>query len=465
MNAPNTGSATLPPVKRRNAEFVMLLLALAIALGSFAASGLALNESIPPGLFGYGLTFGGLALATHVTLRFIAPYADPLILPCAIFLNGLGLSMVWRLNQGDEGDHAGVGTQLIWAAIGMVLCLAILFFIKEPRVLQRYPYITLLVAVVLLASPMTPVLGQEILGARRWIALGPFQLQPSEFAKIALVIFLSGYLVMKRDVLSLASKDLKVGRFKVLDLPRMRDMAPMVVAWCLAILILVVTKDLGTSLLMFGTFLAMIYVATQRSSWVIIGLTMFMAGATVAWAIFTHVQQRVTIWLNPFDDEIYNSVGGSYQLVQGLFALAEGGVLGTGLGQGQPDTIFAADSDFIMVSFGEELGLTGIMAIVVVIFLLCERGLRVAMASREMFVKMMAAGISFVIAFQVFITMGGVTRVIPLTGMTTPFLSAGGSSLMASWIMLGLLLRMSDNARRPAPQAIQDEGTTQVISR
>ncbi|MBB4935557.1 cell division protein FtsW (lipid II flippase) [Lipingzhangella halophila] len=465
MNAPSTGTATLPPVKRRNAELVMILVALGISLSAFAASGLALNDSVPGALFGYGVTFGGLALATHMALRFIAPYADPLILPCAIFLNGLGLAMVWRLNQGDEGDHAGVGTQVIWAAIGMALCLAILFFIKEPRVLQRYPYITLLVAIVLLSSPMIPGLGQEVLGARRWIAVGPFQLQPSEFAKLALVVFLSGYLVVKRDVLSLASKAIKIGQFKVIELPRMRDMGPMVVAWSMAILILVGTTDLGTSLLLFGTFLAMIYVSTQRSSWVVIGLLMFMAGATLAWALFTHVQQRVTIWLTPFEDEVIDAVGGSFQLVQGLFALAEGGVLGTGLGQGQPDTIFAADSDLIMVSFGEELGLTGVMAILLVIFLLCERGLRVAMASREMFVKMMAAGISFVICFQVFITMGGVTRLIPLTGMTTPFLSAGGSSLMASWIMLGLLLRMSDNARRPAPQAIQDEGTTQVISR
>ncbi len=465
MNAASTGSATLPPVKRRNAELVMILVALGITLSAFAASGLALNGSIPAGMFGYGVTFGGLALATHAVMRFIAPYADPLILPCAVFLNGLGMAMVWRLNNGEEGDHAGVGTQLLWAAVGMLLCLAILFFIKEPRVLQRYPYITLLIALLLLGSPMIPGLGQEILGARRWVGFGSIQLQPSEFAKIALVIFLSGYLVMKRDVLSLANTTLKIRQFKVIDLPRMRDMGPTVAAWCVAILILVVTKDLGTSLLMFGTFLAMIYVATQRSSWVIIGLSMFMAGATVAWAIFSHVQQRVTTWMTPFENEIIDAPGGSWQLVQGLFAMAEGGVIGTGMGQGEADTIFAADSDLIMVSFGEELGLTGVMAIVMVIFLLCERGLRVAMASREMFVKMMAAGISFVIAFQVFITMGGVTRLIPLTGMTTPFLSAGGSSLMASWIMLGLMLRMSDNARRPAPQAIQDEGATQVISR
>jgi cell division protein FtsW (lipid II flippase) len=237
----------------------------------------------------------------------------------------------------------------------------------------------------------------------------------------------------------------------------------MVVAWAISILLLVGTTDLGTSLMLFGTFLAMIYVATQRSSWIIIGLVLFMGGATLAWAMFSHIQLRVNIWLNAFDESLRQS--DSHQLVQGIYALAEGGMLGTGLGEGQPDTIFAADSDFILVSFGEELGLTGLMAILVIIFLLVERGLRIALASRELFIKMLATGLAFSIAFQVFVVLGGVTRLIPLTGMTTPFLSAGGSSLMASWIMVGILLRLSDNARKPAPVAIQKEGMTQVISR
>ncbi|MDS1271655.1 FtsW/RodA/SpoVE family cell cycle protein [Lipingzhangella sp. LS1_29] len=457
-NAP----ATLPPVKRRNAELVMLGVALAVTVSAFGASGLALDGSLPVGMFGYGIGFIAITIGTHVALRFIAPYADPLILPLAVFLTGLGLAMVWRLNQGD-GDHAGAGMQLIWAAVGMLLCLGVLFFLKEPRVLQRYPYLFALAAIVLMMLPILPVIGIERFGARRWIGFGGFTLQPSEFAKIALVLFLSAYLVLKRDVLSLASRQIKVFGFRVFDVPRLRDMAPMVVAWMLAIMLLVVSTDLGTSLLMFGTFLAMIYVATQRSSWVIIGVSMFLGGATIAYFLFSHVQLRVMIWLNTFDPEIADNEG--WQLVQGLYAMAEGGLLGTGLGAGRPDQNFAADSDLILVSFGEELGLAGLMVIVMAIFLLVERGLRVALASREMFVKLLATGLSFIFAFQVFVVLGGVTRLIPLTGMTTPLMSAGGSSIMASWIMIGLLLRLSDNARKPAPQAIQDEGATQVISR
>lgn len=458
----DTAPALLPPLKRRNAELTMLGVALGVSLFAYASAGLALNGSLPGGMLAYGVTFGGFAVATHFALRYLVPYADPLILPCAVLLNGLGLAMVWRLNAGDSGDHAGVGTQLMWSAVGMVLCLGILFFLKNPRNLQRYPYLLALLAIFLLALPMTP-LGIEVFGARRWIGFGGFTLQPSEFAKIALVLFLSGYLVQKRDVLSLASRRLRIGPVSIIALPRMRDMGPMAVAWAISILLLVGTTDLGTSLLLFGTFLAMIYVATQRSSWIVIGLALFMGGATVAWMLFSHIQLRVNIWLNAFDEDLRQ--GDSHQLVQGLYAFGEGGLLGTGLGGGAPDQIFAADSDFILVSFGEELGLTGLMAMLLVIFLLVERGLRIALASRELFIKMVATGIAFSIAFQVFVVLGGVTRLIPLTGMTTPFLSAGGSSLMASWILIGILLRLSDNARKPAPVAIQNEGMTQVISR
>lgn len=457
----------LPPVKRRNAELVLVAIALAITVSAIAIAGLNLNGKLPGAMWGYGLTFGGLALATHVALRFIAPYADPLLLPCAVFLNGIGMAMIWRLNAAESGDieHSGVGMQLVWAAIGMALCLGVLFFLKEPRILQRYTYITALVAIILLALPMIPGLGIDRFGARRWIGFGSFTVQPSEFAKIALVLFLSSYLVTKRDVLSLAGTRVKIGRLKIMDLPRMRDTAPMIVGWLLAIGLLMVTKDLGTSLLMFGTFLAMIYVATQRSSWVIIGVALFSLGATFAWWIFWHVQQRVDIWFNAFDPEVYDRLGGSMQLVQGLIGMGYGGLFGTGLGGGQAHMVFAADSDFILASLAEELGLTGMMAILLVIFLLVERGMRIALASRELFIKMVASGLSFVIMFQVFVVLGGLTRIIPLTGMTTPFLAAGGSALMASWILIGLLLRMSDNARRPAPQAIQDEGATQVIQR
>lgn len=464
--APEAPTA-LPPVQRRNAELVLIGVTIVITMGAMAISGLNLNGQVPAATWGYGLIFGAMALATHVALRFIAPYADPLILPCALFLNGIGVAMIWRLDAADSGDieHAGVGMQLIWTAVGMVMCIALLFFLKEPRVLQRYTYISALVALVLIALPMVPGLGISEFGARRWIGFGGFTVQPSEFAKIALVVFLSSYLVTKRQVLSLAARQVKIGRFKIMDLPRARDFMPMVVGWVAAIGLLVITKDLGTSLLLFGTFLAMLYVATQRSSWVIIGLTVFMGAAAVALQLFWHFRQRVDIWFHAFDQEVYDRLGGSMQLVQGQIGMAYGGVFGTGMGGGQAHRIFAADSDFILASLAEDLGLTGLMAILLVVFILVERGMRIALASRELFVKMLASGLAFVMCFQVFVVLGGLTRIIPLTGMTTPFLAAGGSALMASWLMIGLLLRMSDNARRPAPQAIQDEGATQVIRR
>jgi cell division protein FtsW (lipid II flippase) len=269
----------------------------------------------------------------------------------------------------------------------------------------------------------------------------------------------------KRQVLAIVGKPIKIGRFKLIDLPRARDLAPILVGWIAAIGMLVLLRDLGTSLLLFGTFLAMLYVATQRSSWVIIGLGLFMAGATVAYFLFWHVRARVNIWQNAFDQEVYYEVGGSQQLVQGLIGMGYGGVFGTGLGGGQAHNIFAADSDFILSSLGEELGLTGLLTVLMVLFVLVERGMRVALAATGPFNKLLTSGIAFVLAYQVFIVLGGLTRVIPLTGSTTPFMAAGGSALMASWIMMGILLRISDNARRPAPQAIQDEGATQVIRR
>ncbi|WP_460747578.1 FtsW/RodA/SpoVE family cell cycle protein [Nocardiopsis oceani] len=457
----------LPPIQRRNAELVLIGITIVITMGAMAMSGLNLNGQVPAAMWGYGLIFGAMALATHVALRFIAPYADPLILPCALFLNGIGVAMIWRLDAADSGDieHAGVGMQLIWTAVGIAMCIALLFFLKEPRVLQRYTYICALAAIILIALPMIPGLGISEYGARRWIGFGGFTLQPSEFAKIALVIFLSSYLVTKRQVLSLAAKQIKVGRFKIMDLPRARDFMPMVVGWVAAIGLLVITKDLGSSLLLFGTFLAMLYVATQRSSWVIIGVSVFVAAAALAMQVFWHFRQRVDIWFHAYDPEVYDRLGGSAQLVQGQIGMAYGGLFGTGMGGGQAHHIFAADSDFILASLAEDLGLTGLMSILIVIFLLVERGMRIALASRELFVKMLASGLAFVMCFQVFVVLGGLLRIIPLTGMTTPFLAAGGSALMASWLMIGLLLRMSDNARRPAPQAIQDEGATQVIRR
>ncbi|GAA3723568.1 cell division protein FtsW (lipid II flippase) [Spinactinospora alkalitolerans] len=456
--------AAFPPVKRRNAELALMLVAIALFVGGFAWAGLALTGGVPTALGVYSATFGALALLLHVVLRFAAPWADPLVLPLALVLNGTGLVMVWALNA--DGPDAGteVDRQLLWTAIGMTTCLVVLATVRRPRRLQRYPYLMAAASILLIAIPIAPFIGLEFYGARRWIGFGGLTVQPSEFAKITLVLFLASYLVMKRGALSFAVRRVMVGPVKVFSLPRIQDMGPMMAAWGLAILLLVGTRDLGTSLLLFGLFLAMLYVATQRKSWIAIGLALFLAGAYVAWLMFWHVQQRVTIWLDPFDPEVYREAGGSHQLVQSLFALADGGLLGTGFGAGRAQSIFAADSDLILVSVGEKLGLAGLMAVVVLLFLLVERCFRLALASPELFVKMTAAGLGFLFAFQVFVVLGGVTRLIPLTGMTTPFMSAGGSSLMSSWIIIGLLLRMSDTVRRPAPPPLQhDEHPTEAM--
>ncbi|WP_306369742.1 FtsW/RodA/SpoVE family cell cycle protein [Nocardiopsis sp. CC223A] len=457
----------LPPVKRRNAELVLIVVAVVITMLGIAIAGLNLSGRVPAATWTVGLTFGALAVAAHAAMRFVAPYADPLILPCALFLNGIGVAMIWRLNavESENIESAGVGMQLVWTALGLIFCFLIIIFLKDPRILQRYTYISALIALVLLALPALPVIGHEVYGARLWIKIGPITFQPSEFAKIALVIFLASYLMSKRQVLQIVGKPLKVGRFTLIELPRARDLAPILVGWLVAIGMLVVLRDLGTSLLLFGTFLAMLYVATQRSSWVTLGLVLFGAGATVAYFLFWHVRARVNIWINAFDQEVYEAVGGSQQLVQGIVGMAYGGLFGTGLGGGRPTDIFAADSDFILASIGEELGVTGLLAVLMVLFLLVERGMRVALASTGTFNKLLASGMAFVLVYQTFIVLGGVSRVIPLTGSTTPFMSAGGTALLTSWIMMGILLRISDNARRPAPQAIQDEGATQVIRR
>lgn len=462
-------STALPPVKRRNAELMMTLFAVAVTVAAMIATSLIRNGEMPPSLLFYTLVFGGSAVLVHFFIRFFAPWSDPLMLPLATLLNGLGIVMLWRLFEAaDRTDEGSAMPQLLLTAVSMGAFAAIVYFLKEPRTLQRYPYIMAVGAVVLFLLPLVPGLGQTVNGARQWINIGITTLQPSEFAKIALVVFLSGYMVIKRDVLSLASKQVKVGPVKVIDLPRMRDTAPMAVMWGFSILVMVLLmNDLGTSLMLFGTFLAMIYVATQRSSWVIIGVTAFLGACFLLYPLVHHFSVRVDSWRNPFSEEMLNGEVGanSQQLVRGLFAMAEGGITGAGLGGGQPARVFEVQNDFIFAGFAEELGLTGVMVMLLCLALLVERGMRVALAAKELFIKMFASGISFLMAFQTFVVIGGVTRVIPMTGATIPFVAKGGSALLSSWIMLALLMRMSNNARKPAPQSIQDEGATQVISR
>ena len=455
------------PRGRRGTELAMLGFAVGIMAFAYAAAGLGLNGHMPSGLVVYVAGFAVLMGVAHLAVRRFAPWADPLMLPLAALLNGLGIVMIYRLQQSGRNGNAGLPIstltthaalyQLMWTAVGIVAFIVVLVLIREPRVLQRYTYTLGTIGLFLLAIPaLLPASHSSINGAKVWIIFGGFSIQPGEFARIALAVFFAGYLVRKRDVLSLAGR-----RFLGIDLPRGRDMGPILVLWAIAMLILIFESDIGVAALFFGLFVAMLYIATQRKSWLLIGILMFVAGALLAGAIIPHVTERFTIWRHPFAPA--NIQGSSYQLVQGLEGMAFGGIFGTGLGVGQPFRTPLVQSDFIFTGLGEELGLTGLMALLLIFGLLVQRGLRAALAVRDPFAKLLAAGVSFVLALQVFIIVGGVTQLIPLTGITTPFLSQGGSSLVASWILIALLMRISDTARRPAPQPIQDEGMTQVV--
>ncbi|MET4783623.1 FtsW/RodA/SpoVE family cell cycle protein [Glaciihabitans sp. UYNi722] len=432
------------PAKLRNLELVLLLFACAIVGSSIALVQLGALGKLDGSVLGIGTALGVLAIGMHVAMRFVAPEADPFILPVITVLNGLGIAEIYRLDisKGLTGwDAAGV-RQIAWTAMAMLMALAVILLIRNHRVLQRYRYVAMFVGIVLLLLPMLPVIGQTINGARLWIRIGSFNFQPGELAKIALAIFFAGYLVTARDSLSLMGRKVLWMRF-----PRGRDLGPILIIWVAAMAVLIFQRDLGTALLYFGLFLVMIYVATGRASWVILGLVLFVGGAIIASQVLSYVGNRFNSWLDAFNPEIYQKVGGSYQLVQGIFGLAHGGLVGTGWGQGRPGIVPLAESDFIIASLGEELGLAGLFAILALYLLFVSRGFRIAFAGQDDFGRLLGVGLSFVIALQVFIVLGGVTRVIPLTGLTTPFLAAGGSSLVANWIIAALLLRLSDSVR------------------
>ncbi len=431
---------------RRNVEAVLLVLALGVALGAYALVGLAANDALPPDLLLVAAGFTILVGGVHVVLRLRAPYADPVILPIVTALNGLGLVVIHRLDLAEHRDlgNAMATRQLVWTAVGACLAVAVLVLVPDHRVLSRYTYTAMLAGLALLLLPLLPVLGRDIHGARIWIAVGPLSFQPGELAKLLLAVFFAGYLVSARDTLSLVGR-----RVLGLRLPRARDLGPILVAWLASLAVLVFERDLGTSLLFFGLFVAMLYVATERVSWTVLGLLLFVGGAFLAWTQFAHVQSRVSIWLHPFAAD---NTDRAFQLVQGLFGMASGGLLGTGLGAGRPDIVPYAENDFILAAIGEELGLTGVFALLMLYALFVQRGLRTAIGVRDGFGKLLAGGLAFSVALQVFVVVGGVTRVIPLTGLTMPFLAYGGSSLVANWMIAAMLLRISDSARRPAPR-------------
>lgn len=436
-----------PGRPRRFVEMVLMILAVMLGISGYVLTNLNRTGNLPPNIGLYVGVLIAFAIVAEVGVHWLAPYADPVILPIATALTGLGLAMIYRLDQSYIArDEPIVGIrQLVLTAVALVMAALTLILIKDHRVLRRYTYTSMVISVILLILPMIPFLGVKHLGAQIWIRIFGFQLQPAEFVKITLAIFFAGYLVTNRDKLA-------VGGPKILGLrlPRLKDLGPIVLVWLLGIGILVFQRDLGTSLLFFGLFVAMLYVATNRVSWLVIGALLFIPAAYLAMKAFPHVANRFTVWLHALDPAVYDAEGGSYQVVQGLFGLANGGLFGTGWGRGYPQLVQFAQSDFIFASLGEELGLVGLLAILLLYLILVERGLRAALGTRDGFGKLLAAGLSFSIALQVFVVLGGITRVIPLTGLTAPFLAQGGSSMISSWIVVALLLRISNAARRPA---------------
>ena len=457
---------TAPALRRpgRGTELLLLVAAVALAGLGYAAVGVAQTGRLPSGAIGYGLGLGALYGLAHLAVRRFAPYADPLLLPVVALLNGLGVVIVRRLDlssiekaraAGRALPRADAPLQLIWSTIGMAALVAILVVVRDHTRLARYSYTCAAVGIVLLMLPALPGVGATINGARLWIRLGPITVQPSEVAKILLIIFFASYLVDKRDVLSLASRHVAG-----LELPRARDLGPVLLAWVSSILVLVREKDLGSSLLFFGIFVVMLYIATERTSWLVIGLGLFGASSYAAYHLFSHVAQRVDTWLHPFAD----ASGTGYQLVQGLFGMGTGGITGTGLGEGAPGTVPFAKTDFVLAAIGEELGLIGVMAVLVLFALLVERGLRASLTCRDSFGKLLAGGLSFSLALQVFVIAGGVMGLIPLTGVTLPWLSYGGSSIVCNDMLVALLLLLSDAGRRPAPAPVTPSTARQALA-
>nr|CAA94715.1 RodA [Mycobacterium leprae] len=434
-------TVTPPLPTRRNAELLLLGFAAVITVAALAIVEANQERNFRWYLAGYGLIFWSLFASAHLAIRRFAPYTDPLLLPIVALLNGLGLVMIHRLDLVDNDvtghHHTSAAQQMLWTLVGVAAFVLVMTVLKDHRQLARYGYISGLTGLVFLAIP-APLPEQN--GAKIWIRFPGFSIQPAEFSKILLLIFFAAVLVAKRSLFTSAGKHL-IG----MTLPRPRDLAPLLAAWVISVSVMVFEKDLGTSLLLYASFLVVVYLATQRLSWVIIGLVLFTAGSTIAYFTFEHIRVRMQVWWDPFT----NLDVGGYQIVQSLFSFATGVYFGTGLGNGQPDAIPAASTDFIIAVFGEELGLVGLAALLMLYTIVIVRGLRTAIATRDSFGKLLAAGLASTLAIQLFIVSGGVTTLIPLTGLTTPWMSYGGSSLLANYVLLAILARISHSARHP----------------
>ena len=426
---------------RRRVELGLVVLAALIILAAYVLVSLGSDASVPANI---GPFFGAvlaLMIAAHIATRWLAPNADPLLLPLAILLNGIGYVFIVRVANDVKGAKDLPGLQATWTLLGVGAYIGTLFVLRRVRVLDRYRYTFMAIGVALLLMPLTPHLGREVSGARIWIRFAGLSFQPGEIAKLALAIFFASYLVEHREVL-------KMGSFKLgpLHLPEPKHLGPLAVAWGVSLIVLVMERDLGSSLLFFAVFVTMVWIATERSAYLLIGLLLFSGGAYASYQKFDHVQTRVEAWTDPWQDP----KGKGFQIIEGSFAMADGGLTGTGLGLGRPYKVPKVETDFIFAAIGEELGLVGSTAILIAFLLIVASGFRIAVRARQPFEKLLAAGLTALIGFQAFIIIGGVTRVVPLTGITLPFVSYGGSSLLANYVLLALLVRISDESAGPA---------------
>ncbi|MFK5255843.1 FtsW/RodA/SpoVE family cell cycle protein [Propionibacterium freudenreichii] len=431
--------------KRRGTELALIIVAALFGIGGFVITTINMHGGLPAGLIGVSLGWLALCVVAHLAVRIRAPYADPVILPCVIALNGLGLAMIYRLDQ-DPPASTLVNGQLMWTALGVLLFVGVLFAVRDYRNLQRYPYVLFLLGLVLLLMPLVPGLASKanaLNGSQIWVSVAGMSFQPAEVAKIVLTLAFASYLADHRDLLQLAG--LTIGRVRI---PRGRDLLPIMVMWAAAVAVIVFENDYGTALLFFGLFVMMLYVATSQIRWVVIGGVLFLIAAVFAFNFVGHVQVRFDSWLHPFSDPEQNG-----QVISAQYGMAWGGLFGRGWGLGRPSLVPLAQSDFIASAIGEELGLTGLMALILIYGLIVARGLRAALTSSDVFGKLLAGGLSFTFALQVFAIIGGVTRLLPLTGLTTPFLSQGGTSLVANWVIVAALMQISHAGRRPAAAA------------
>lgn len=430
---------------RRRSELSLGLLVIAVTVGGYILVALANGPKLPANVTILLAWVFGLYLVAHLAVRRFAPAADGTLLPLAAMLNGIGFVMIARLGDA-KGDYASQARiQSVWVGIAIAVFVATLIVVRDVRVFARYRYIALLLGIAFMLMPLAPGIGQSRNGARLWVGLGPLSFEPNEIAKVLLVAFFAAYLADKRELLTQGR--IRLGRWFV---PSPRDLGPLLLAWGMALLVLAYEQDIGTSLLFFGVFAAMLYMTTKRAAYLVGTFILLVIGAVVAYKAFGHVRIRVENWTNPWP----NAQGSGIQPVQGWYALGSGGIAGTGLGLGQPWRVPLASTDYMFTSIGEELGLVGSIGVIAAFMLFVGSGYRIAVDAARPFTKLFAAGIATIIGLQTFLIIGGVTRVIPLTGISLPFVSYGGSSLVANFALLAILLRISDesvHARALAP--------------